>query len=252
MDVVYIVGNGSRWGNNELRYSLRSIEKFGIGLGRVFIFGSIPYFINRARVTCVEMQDNAGVPAKNVYLKIKSAIESDIVPGRFLISSDDHFFVRPTDFINYPIYFKSENMPTQENVGTGKFGGVQYTQGIVNTSIVMDKFGLGHVYFEGHTNKLYDKSAWRILDDMGVWNMMGDFKDGFSTNTPMAAFLARTDKRLDVIKRKDIKINRFASFAQLESIIEDTDCFSIGDGAIECGIGDYLQWMFPNKSKYEI
>ena len=28
MDIVYCLGNGSKWDNNELRYSLRSVERY--------------------------------------------------------------------------------------------------------------------------------------------------------------------------------------------------------------------------------
>ena len=39
MDVVYILGKGSVWKDNEIRYSLRSIEKHLTGFDRVFIVG---------------------------------------------------------------------------------------------------------------------------------------------------------------------------------------------------------------------
>jgi len=39
VDVVYPLSNGSHWDNNELRYSLRSLEKYALNLGRVFVVG---------------------------------------------------------------------------------------------------------------------------------------------------------------------------------------------------------------------
>ena len=44
MDILYVVGTGSKWDNNELRYSLRSIDKYGINIDRVFIVGTKPDF----------------------------------------------------------------------------------------------------------------------------------------------------------------------------------------------------------------
>lgn len=251
MDVVYIVGNGSRWGNNELRYSLRSIEKYAIGLGRVFIFGTIPNFINRARVTCVEMKDETHQPAVNVFRKIKAAVDCCCVGDTFLLSSDDHFFIRPTDFVNYPLYYKGNELPSRSDLRTGKYGGVQYTQGMINTRDVMEKYNLGHIYFEGHTNKLYNKEAWRKLDELGVWNIGCKYPEGISTNTPMAAIIHQLNPSVDVLYRKDIKVQRFSSFSEVNKILYDTDSFSIGDGALSCGMDRYLQWIFPEPSKYE-
>lgn len=251
MDIVYIVGKGSRWENNELRYSLRSIDKYGIGVGNIFIIGTVPNFINRANVTCIEMEDATQYPAKNVYHKIKAAVECDKVSPFFLLSSDDHFFVRPTDFINYPLYYKSRELPTFADVNNGKFGGAQYTHGMANTREIMERAGLGHVYFEGHTNKLYSKCAWIALDKLGVWDMASVYKEGISTNTPMAAIIHQLNPSVDVLYRKDIKIQKFGSFTELDQMLSGTDSFSIGDSAIGCGMDRYLQWIFPEHSKYE-
>ena len=57
MDILYVVGRGSTWNNNELKYSLRSIAKNGINVDRVFIVGYIPDFINREEVICLPFED---------------------------------------------------------------------------------------------------------------------------------------------------------------------------------------------------
>ena len=46
IDVVYILGDGSKWGNNEIKYSLRSLEKYGKNIRDVYICGNKPYFVN--------------------------------------------------------------------------------------------------------------------------------------------------------------------------------------------------------------
>ena len=46
MDIVYIIGKGSKWNNQELKYSLRSIAKYGINIGKVFIVGYKPNFVS--------------------------------------------------------------------------------------------------------------------------------------------------------------------------------------------------------------
>ena len=46
MDILYVIGKGSEWNNNELRFSLRSIAKYGKNIDRVFIVGYKPDFVS--------------------------------------------------------------------------------------------------------------------------------------------------------------------------------------------------------------
>ena len=46
IDILYIVGTGSHWNNYELRYSLRTLEKYGKNIGRVFVSGANPGFLS--------------------------------------------------------------------------------------------------------------------------------------------------------------------------------------------------------------
>jgi len=48
IDVVYPLGSGSAWDNNELRYSLRSLENNLLDLGRVFVVGQRPPWLVEA------------------------------------------------------------------------------------------------------------------------------------------------------------------------------------------------------------
>lgn len=97
MDILYIVGTGSTWVNNELKYSLRSIAKNGINVDRVFIVGYIPRFINQENVVCIPADDPTKVKHYNMLYKIGLAIEKTDIgknnDGKFLVSSDDHFYI---------------------------------------------------------------------------------------------------------------------------------------------------------------
>ena len=46
MDILYCIGEGSKWNNNELRYSLRSLEKFGKNVGNIYMVGYNPGFLS--------------------------------------------------------------------------------------------------------------------------------------------------------------------------------------------------------------
>lgn len=253
MDVLYVIGGGSKFDNAELRYSLRSIEKNGIGLGNVIIVGMCPDWINKKSLNWIPCGEPInGTPAKNVYTKIRVAfsMRRELVPDRFLLSSDDHFFIRPTDFENYPIHYKALHMPTLSDAG--KVGDTRYTEVMVNTHKVMKWFGLDCKFYEGHTNKLYDRQTWNHLDDLGVWDMMNQFQVGFSTNSLMAAAFMQSHPDYPCILRKDIKIGSFKDRMDLITQIGESNSFSIRDAAIRSGVIEYLNEQFPHKSKYEL
>lgn len=251
MDIVYIVGNGSRWNNNELRYSLRSIEKNGIGLGRVFLVGTAPSFISD-EVTVIPFEDDPGAaPAENVFHKMLFAMESGLLPEQFLVSSDDHFAITPADFAHWPLHYKGTHLPSSKDMGNRALGGKQYVSAIANTNDLLARFGYHTYYFEGHANKLYTMEAYRWLCRQGIICDAAEYAGGVSLNTPMAMAIHHLHPDYPCVKRKDLKVRQFSSRSDLETILQGTNMFSIGDEAISCGIGSFLQEMFPNPSKFE-
>ena len=46
MDMLYILGNGSKHDNQELRWSLRSLEKYGRNVGSIAIVGEPPEWLS--------------------------------------------------------------------------------------------------------------------------------------------------------------------------------------------------------------
>lgn len=248
MDVVYVIGTGSQWQDNELRYSLRSIERYAIGLGDVYIVGDkLPHFINPERVHYLQYSDVAGdPPALNVYRKIAHVFSMGYF-DKFLLSSDDHFFIKPTDFEHYPIFYKGERMPRQGEKGVG---GKVYTHTMIDTGIYLEVHDFDTRYFEGHTNKLYTASAWGYLMACGLAKWMFHTEFGISTNAPMAAAILRLHPDYPCHYRKDIKLRHLNTPEDWE-LLKDANSFSTYDSAIKSGVADYLQQLFPDPCRFE-
>lgn len=103
MDLVYILGTGSVWQNNELRYSLRSVEKNVLDLGKVFIVGEYPEWLQKAiHIPC---PDTYITKWKNAYVKVSKACECPEISREFLLMNDDFFILHPIIAKNYPFYF---------------------------------------------------------------------------------------------------------------------------------------------------
>ncbi len=95
MDLLYILGTGSKWNNNELRYSLRSVAQNLIGFGKIWIVGTDPGFTTGINV--IEHPDEFGTinPGGNMIRKIIRGCKEPELTGKFLFMNDDFIINRP-------------------------------------------------------------------------------------------------------------------------------------------------------------
>lgn len=118
MDAVYILGTGSRSGNEEIRYSVRSLEKHMSDLGKVFVVGSRPESLRAA--AWIEATDNHAKYWKNALEKTRFACFDERVSADFLLMNDD-FFMRE-DFIGAELPFYSVKGGSGGGSGLHDFG----------------------------------------------------------------------------------------------------------------------------------
>ena len=245
MDILYVLGKGSKWDNNELRYSLRSIEKFGKNVGNIYVIGSDPGFLSD-NVTLVKLEDCYRVKHKNILNKICEAIEYTNIGDEFLLSSDDHFYIKETDFDNYPIYCKGM-LP---NGVKKKDNAKGYKKSLVSTRRLLEKHGYTYYNFSQHGNTHISKEAVKLAD-----NLIEESYNTYNGVEPTCLLLnvLYKYKPFEFIKRSDLKIkDDITGLDDLKTHIGDREVFSIYDNAIDKGVAEYLQELFPNKSKYEL
>ena len=96
----YPLGSGSKWENNELRYSLRSLEKF-IGDTDVTIAGSAPEWLNISKVQYIPMPE----PPKNRLFRVGTKLVAALpyLPDNFIYMNDDYIIMKPIEYFE-PIY----------------------------------------------------------------------------------------------------------------------------------------------------
>jgi len=89
MDIVYILGKGSLANDDELRYSLRSLESRCKDLGKIFIIGeSLDWLQN---VCVIPHEDKHKKPWKNALDKVRAMCEHSLLSDDFLLMNDDFF-----------------------------------------------------------------------------------------------------------------------------------------------------------------
>ncbi len=96
IDVVYPIGDGSIWDNNELRYSIRSVEKNFLDLGRIWIVGRKPDWLTG--VCWIPMEDvHKHNKDANLIDKVLAACRAGVTE-QFVFCSDDQIFLKPIRF----------------------------------------------------------------------------------------------------------------------------------------------------------
>lgn len=112
MDILYVIGKGSKRDNAELRWSLRSLARFGKGVGRVIAVGYPPAWladtVERLSVPDVELPGHKNRSIVNCVLE---AVTSVGLEGDFVFACDDVFLFEPVDFGRYPLYVDDDALP---------------------------------------------------------------------------------------------------------------------------------------------
>lgn len=248
MNILYVVGNGSEWDNNELRYSLRSLEKYGHNVGRVFIVGSCPEFINKEVVTFIPCSDpytRPRMPHKNILHKVLYAIKHSDIGRHFLISSDDHYYVQQTDFDNLPVYFKKEDIPTI--IPPGQLGN-PYPKSLKLTRELLRNYNLTTYQTNPHCNTHFDVDLYE--ENKCLFDDCFRIKWGGELNCVMGNLLYRSGAT--PVRFDDAKLKRSLSESDIAARAMQTNCLSSVPDMKGSNMAAYLQKKFENKSQYEL
>lgn len=241
MDLVYVVGTGSRWQNNELRYSLRSVHKYFTGLDKVVIVGHKPSFVtNVLHIPCQDsFPGSQAFKERNICYKILRACAEEQISDRFLFMNDDYFFMRPIEVKKFPVYHKgkledslSENM--REN---------PYRHSLQNTYNILQALDCPTFHYDSHVPIIYHKKRF-------IWamsNVNWDVEYGYVIKSLYANQCNLGGEYLE-----DCKLQKPRTIKEILEKIEDRFIFSIGDRAINDDLKLLMQSLYPKPSPYEI
>ena len=125
LDLVYILGDGSDWDNNEIRYSLRSAEQ-NFAHRKVFIVGECPSWLQN--VIYIRFPDSHQIKTANGVAKVLRAARDQRLSERFVLMNDDFFFLKKQRAV--PYYYRGK---TSEFIDKHKTKGGYYYQTLQNT-----------------------------------------------------------------------------------------------------------------------
>lgn len=245
MDVLYIIGKGSKHDNIELRMSLRSIEKYADNLGGVIVVGYPPSWLS-PKVVTLTVADKYKYKHPNIFNCIETAVDKGLVNGEFLYSSDDHFYVKSVDFDNYPYFIKGELRQTVLPIDPF----YNYHKSLLDTRHLCEKFNLPTQNYSQHCNTHMHADI--IKEILPIIHESYKLQYGAEpTSLIMNKWMTRKDAPF-LTRRKDLKIRVAKSVQDIYTQVGDRDCFSIGDKIFaNKAILQFFQKEYPNKSSFE-
>ena len=248
MDILYIVKGGAGcYDDFELRCSLRSIARYGHGIGRVFMVGGCPRWLS-GEVVRIPYKDEQAVDAagknRNILAAAVYAVEHSDIGAEFLVSMDDHFYAQEVDFDNYPYYCKTAYTEDGELPRTPGDNPASYRAFLYASRQFLEAHGLPTKCLTLHRN-MHCARAWldgasglvrEVLEGGGVcepWVLLNNWAlaQGLITPTLVA----------------DKKINNRMAWGRASY----DEVFSTGDFRAGTWMQEKLRSLYPDKCKYE-
>lgn len=237
LDLVYILGSGSIWNNNEIKYSLRSVCK-NLPHRKVFVIGEkCDWFSDN--IIHIPAEDPYDLKPKNALYKLLIAVKDKRVSQDFILMNDDFFILKPL----------KEILP--------------YNKGTLGKSIKNNPLHAGYYYdaliaTRRYLHYIHDIPLSKCLD--------------YSLHYPFIYNKAKLGKLLDEIKdlkttlllralygnvynlgnfyKTDVKAKnprQFIHIANNEDVLSTTDFI-----VKRRFFSSFISREFPNKCKYEV
>ena len=233
-DILYIKGKQSRNYDQELKYSLRSLEKCVSDIGRVFITGECPNFVDKSQIIWTKEND-IGAPMINHWWKVRQTIKNTDISDNFVLMYDDIFFAKQTKLTNYPFYYRGELSQAKE--GTG-----MYQRSLQNARKWLEQHNYPCLDYELHIPCVYNRDKFLKLDE-AFSPIVKDFPAMAVRSVYANMFVGKTELR------RDIKIR--LSTECVDFRLQDADCFSVSDWVFECNTQQWLNEHYKERSRWE-
>ncbi len=104
VDIVYVLGPGSKWQDNEIKYSVRSVLKHAKNYGTIWIVGNAPRCELDAPTRFVPRTHRQIVGHANVRASLKEIALTQDCSERFIFMNDDFFLTQDMDMDTIPNY----------------------------------------------------------------------------------------------------------------------------------------------------
>jgi hypothetical protein len=246
VDIVYPLGSGSKHDNLELRFSLRSIERYLHDYRNIYIIGVKPKWLltgeflsddGTHKVIHIPFTDYKQ-RSENVFNKLMHISNMPDVTDDFLLMNDDFFFIHARSAADYKFYYRGE---IADWLKTAQHSA--YKQTIENTYRALIKRGVTTYNYAVHKPLLIYRQAFTVLMDDFDFRING----GYSVRSLYCNLRVVGGELID-----DPKINRPRTEKHLGTIpYKYGDSFSVNDRALNKEMIAWMQGYYPWAAPYE-
>ncbi len=241
-DVVYILGTGSTWANNEIKYSLRSLARHLYIARHVYIVGELPRW-GITEVRHIAFPDPHRNRERNIMEKIMQACLDERISDDFLFMNDDHFFLQNYQTNAFPFYHQGDIWPHYEKKNPNQ----RYARAMYNTFTLLKEHNLTTRHYDVHYPIMINKA--QFIQVYKRWQNEWDwerFSDGFIVKSLYCNTVGVSGKQIT-----DCKMNRYMGQEEIDNFLKEKSMFSIADIALNDALFNTFNKLYPNKSKYE-
>jgi len=153
IDIVYVLGTGSKWSNNEIRFSLRSVFKNLTNIGQIFIVGEKPSGL-KGFIHIDHPDEFSSTNADgNIIRKVLRACQDPRVSEKFLFINDDHIIMKPMRADRIPPFHKGDMKSFQLDY----FNLNEWRKRLFKTMITLEEQNLPTLHYDCHTPIVFEK-----------------------------------------------------------------------------------------------
>ena len=233
MDIVYILGSGSKWDDNEIKYSLRSLKFFEHR--NVFVIGEkLDWFSDK--IIHIPATDSEMTKFKNARKKLKIAVNDPRISDDFVLMNDDFYFWREVKEIKP--YHRGKIRDVVNSLHK-KHGNISF----IATLRLMGRIHKHGYDYSVHYPFVYNKEKLKkVISDCEL------YKTNILIRTHYGNLFHRNNPKL---QRKDVKIH---NYEDIDKVFKDKpEVISTGDHVVlDEKMQKKLKNKFRKKSEYEI
>jgi glycosyltransferase involved in cell wall biosynthesis len=232
IDVVYALSDDSQHDDMEMRYSLRSMERYTTGWRNIYIIGHLPHWLHNVNYIA---HPDINAKAQNIMDKLIAACQDDRISENFLFINDDHFFNQQLDVSVYPYYHSDA---AQSAILARPYYDT-YREIVVNTMQLIP----GAAYYDIHKPIIYNKTKFM---QMVAATPYKEYDHGLLVKSSYCHHAG-----VDGIEMPDCVIGHECTTEEIKELIKDADVWSIHDYAINDDMLNYLEERYPVASRWE-
>jgi hypothetical protein len=241
IDLVYILGSGSAWHNNELRVSLRSVQKNLKGVRNIYIIGENPGFLSDKVIHIYHPDELSSINADgNMTLKILRACQEKDLSDDFLFMNDDFIINKPMIASQIPWMHKGD----MKDRPSGFWVTQHYRFRLRRTFDLLQISGLPTLQYDYHAPMLMNKykfpevmSAFDFIDDIGI-----TFRSIYGNVLALPA---------DHLVDQKVTLYKTYSLADIIKRTENAQFVGYNDAALNNSFKYWMISQFPERSIYE-